>query len=58
MIFADKDTEDAIKSIEDGRLLLIDDIDTTRSTLKEMLRIVNRVNPLCEVYIFTLIGKE
>lgn len=58
LVFADKDTEKAMKSIEDGRLLLIDDIDTTRSTLKEMLRIVNRVNPSCEVYIFTLIGKE
>ena len=58
LVFKDKDTEDAIQSIESGRLLLIDDIDTTRSTLKEMLRIVNKVNPKCEVYIFTLIGKE
>lgn len=58
LIFKDKDTEDAMQSIESGRLLLIDDIDTTRSTLKEMLRIVNKVNPKCEVYIFTLIGKE
>ena len=58
LVFKDKDTEDALRSIERGRLLLVGDIDTTRSTLKEMLRIVNRVNPKCEVYIFTLIGKE
>ena len=56
--FESDDIKKAFMSIEKGRILIIDDIDTTKSTLSEILRIVNQLNPQCEVFIFTLIGKD
>lgn len=56
--FSTLESKQIFTAIENGTILIIDDIDTTKSTLKEMLRIVNKVNPKCKIYIFTLIGKE
>lgn len=53
-----KDQENLIKSIKNGKILIVDDINTSGSTLTEILRIVNTINNDCEIYIFTLIGKE
>lgn len=55
------DSEDSInliKSIQKGRILVVDDINTSGSTLTEILRLVQTINNTCEIYIFTLIGKE
>ena len=46
-----------INAIEEGKILIIDDISTSGATLKELLRIINNINNKCEIYIFTLIGK-
>lgn len=53
-----KEQENLIKSIENGKILIVDDINTSGSTLMEILRIVNSINNNCEIYIFTLIGKD
>jgi hypothetical protein len=47
-----------LKSIQNGKILIVDDINTSGSTLTEILRIVHNINNNCEIYIFTLIGKE
>lgn len=47
-----------IEAIRDGKILLIDDINTSGSTLTEIIRLIRNVNNKCEIYIFTLIGKE
>lgn len=53
-----KDQENLVNAIENGKILIVDDINTSGSTLTEILRIVNAINNNCEIYIFTLIGKE
>lgn len=47
-----------IKSIRGGKILIVDDINTSGATLTEILRIVRAINSKCEIYIFTLIGKD
>ena len=54
----DSNAEKMLKSIQRGKLLIIDDINTSGSTLTEILRIIHNINNDCEIYIFTLIGKE
>ena len=56
--FENKDIEDIIKAIQNGKILLVDDINTSGSTLTEILRIIKAINNQSEIYIFTLIGKE
>ena len=50
-------TEDTINAIQQGKVLIVDDINTSGATLDEILRIVRNINNDCEIYIFTLIGK-
>jgi hypothetical protein len=50
-------TNDFIQSVKDGKILIVDDINTSGSTLKEILRLVQKINNNCDIYIFTLIGK-
>lgn len=54
----DDKTKSMIRDVQSGKVLIVDDINTSGSTLAEMLRIVHRINNQCEVYIFTLIGKD
>lgn len=58
LTFADKPTEDTIKAIQNGKILIVDDINTSGSTLTEILRIIHKINNNCKIFIFTLIGKE
>lgn len=50
---------DMIKLYEsrNASVLVVDDINTTGSTLYEILRILDKVNSSLDVYVFTLIGK-
>lgn len=50
-------SESLIKSIQDGKILIVDDINTSGATLTEILRIVKSINKDCEIFIFTLLGK-
>lgn len=54
----DAETENFIKSVNNGKILVVDDINTSGSTLTEILRIIRKINNRCDVYIFTLIGKD
>ena len=58
LLYPNEESENAIKAIQNGKLLIVDDINTSGSTLTEILRIVHNINNNCEIYIFTLIGKE
>ena len=49
-----KDIEKYSKLYND-KILVVDDINTSGSTLKEILRILQRINNTCEIYVFTLI---
>lgn len=39
-------------------VLIIDDFGTTGTTIREMVRNVRKINSECEIYIFTLMGKQ
>lgn len=47
-----------LKAIQAGRLLVVDDVDSTKSTLNEILHVIDSINPYCEIFVYTLIGKE
>lgn len=57
LTFSDTESKNLIESIQEGKILIVDDINTSGSTLTEILRIVRSINNNCEIYIFTLIGK-
>ena len=52
--------EDDVRKLyetEGANVLVVDDVNTTGSTLYEILRILDNVNSSLNVYVFTLIGK-
>jgi hypoxanthine phosphoribosyltransferase len=51
----DKEIIEAIES--DSNILIVDDIDTSTTTIKELIRNINLVNDKTKKIIFTLIGK-
>ena len=55
------DNENAINHLQNlnngNSILVVDDINTTGSTLEEVLRAISKINSQCEIVIFTLIGK-
>lgn len=55
--FKSEEDKELFKSIDEGKVLIVDDINTGGSTLNEILRILNEINSDCKIYIFTLIGK-
>lgn len=52
------ETDIAKETINAKNILIIDDINTSGSTLREVLRILNEINSNCNIYIYTLIGKN
>lgn len=51
--------EDIMKysKLQGSNILVVDDVNTSGSTLDEILRVLNKVNVGCNIYIYTLIGK-
>ena len=56
LLFNDEDMLRFCK-IENKKILLLDDINTTGSTIDEMLSYINSLNDTNEIFIFTIIGK-
>lgn len=57
LMFKSDTDKDLFKSIKAGKILVVDDINTSGSTLNEIIRILNEINSDCKIYIFTLLGK-
>jgi hypothetical protein len=58
LIFKNKKDKEIIEAIEsDSNILIIDDINTSTTTISELLRNINLVNDKTNKIIFTLIGK-
>ena len=53
---SDKDIE-KLSKLQGPNILVVDDINTTGSTLNEILRKIGQINKSCNIYIFTLIGR-
>ncbi len=52
-------SEDAaieLSKLKGDKILVVDDINTSGSTLDEILRKISEINKGCEIYIYTLIG--
>ena len=55
--FKNPEDIEQFSKLKGSNILVIDDINTTGSTLEEILRKLNRVNDSCNIFIYTLIGK-
>lgn len=54
--FSDDRELEKFSKMQGSNILVIDDINTSGSTLNEILRILNKVNHDCNIYVYTLIG--
>ncbi len=54
--FSDDRELEKFSKMQGSNILVIDDINTSGSTLNEILRILNKVNRDCNIYVYTLIG--
>ena len=54
-----KNPEDIEKfsKLQGSNILVVDDINTTGSTMHEILRILGNINNDANIYVYTLIGK-
>lgn len=55
--FKDQETADRFAKLQGVNILVVDDINTTGSTLHEILRKLGKINHNCNIYVYTLIGK-
>lgn len=55
--FDTEQNEQTFSKLKGSNILIVDDINTSGSTLQEILRIVNSINTNCNTFIYTLIGK-
>ena len=47
---------DKLSGLQGSNILVVDDINTSGSTIDEILRILEKINPNCKIFIYTLIG--
>lgn len=52
-----EDDAKKLQGLHSESILVVDDINTSGSTIDEILRIVTSINNSCDIYIYTLIGK-
>ena len=58
LLFENEAKQEAFKALNGGNILILDDINTSGSTLREILKIVRVLVPDSNIYIFTLIGNK
>ena len=56
--FPNVDELKKFQKMKGRNILIVDDINTSGSTLSEILRVLNKVNRNCNMFIYTLIGKQ
>lgn len=56
--FDDKDLQHAKECIDDKNILLVDDINTSGSTLVECLKAINAIGYPKRIVVLTIIGKQ
>ena len=54
--FENEEQKELFRSLNGGNILILDDVNTSGSTLREILRIIKVLAPDSKIYIFTLIG--
>ena len=54
--FADPETAERYSRLQGKNILVVDDINTSGATLDEIIRILDKINSNCNIFIFTLIG--
>lgn len=52
----DPDATNSLSKMQGKNILVVDDINTSGSTINEILRILDRVNSDCNIFVYTLIG--
>lgn len=55
--FKDQEESSRFARLQGDNILVVDDINTTGSTLNEILRKLGKINHNCNIYVYTLIGK-
>lgn len=56
--FKNADQLEEYSKLQGDNILVVDDINTTGSTLKEILRILNEINNSCNIFVYLLLGRE
>lgn len=54
--FSNPEELEGFSKMQGSNILVVDDINTSGSTLNEILRILNKVNKNCNIFVYTLIG--
>ena len=55
--FKDQESADRFAKLQGANILVVDDINTTGSTMHEILRKLGKLNHNSDIYVYTLIGK-
>lgn len=56
--FPNQEQVDAYKNLQNSKVLIIDDISTTYSTIRYLLETVRAINKNCEIVVFCLVGNH
>lgn len=56
--FKSKEDSKLFEAIQTGSILIIDDVTTTGSTIKDIIKTIRKVNPEHRIVIFSIIGKN
>lgn len=58
LLFKDQKSKQIFSQLSSGNILIIDDVTTTGSTIKEIIKIIRKINPKHKIVIFSIVGKD